>query len=90
MTEILIRFLKLTPVTINSQAFMGMAAVWLLLLLPCIGSLVSQPWARAEKAIWALVLLIPVAGALLYSVTCLLRADYSSLKFLGFKKRNIR
>lgn len=60
-----------------------MAGIWGVLVINCIASLRFGPLSQRARWFWfVLIVLLPIVGMTLYLLLCLLRADYSFLKFV--------
>lgn len=83
MRDTIIRFLTLDPLNDHPLIYWGMGLVWLALVLNCVGSLRHQTISLTARWIWFFViLLLPIVGMALYLLRCLVKADYSFLKFV--------
>jgi hypothetical protein len=89
MKEIIIRFVLIHP--LNDHPILGwaMGLIWLAMVGNCIASIRQQPISHMARLRWLLtVVLVPLAGMAAYLFYCLLKTDYSFLKFiLGPPKR---
>ena len=75
MIDVFIRFLRCEPRTMLPLINIVLVAVWFLLVISALGSLYSQPWSRAAKLGWLLIILfLPPVGLLAYAGVCLLNS----------------
>lgn len=59
-------------------------AVWILLIVAGVWSVVSRPMRRLSKVAWIIVIFcLPVLGLTVYVFTCLLNADWELLRQMG-------
>ncbi len=83
MRETIVRFFLIQPLNHHPLVYWGLLAVWLLMVGNCIASLRSQPMSLAAKWTWfLLIVLIPIIGMFFYLLLCLIKADYTFLKFI--------
>lgn len=83
MTDVLIRFFGIKPLNDHPMIYAGMLVVWLTLVINCLFSIQSLRVTLFMRWLWfALVVLVPILGMLVYLVRCLLVADYSFIKFV--------
>jgi hypothetical protein len=66
MKDSLSRF-SLEAVKFNSQMFICLVAIWLIVVGTAISSIYSQPLTKKQRMFWVLmVVCLPVAGVLIY------------------------
>lgn len=83
MRDVLVRFLTLQPLNEHPIIPWGMLIVWVCLVGNCVASIRAQPWGFKARLAWLFaVVLIPVAGMAAYLSVCLVKADYTFLKFV--------
>lgn len=83
MRETIVRFFLIQPLNHHPLVYWGLLAVWLIMVGNCISSLRSQPMSLAAKWTWfLLIVLIPIIGMFFYLLLCLIKADYTFLKFI--------
>ena len=88
MTQVLINLLKLKALSTSAEVYLGLFAVWVLMLLAGLGSVFSRRRSGFFTVFWTIVLVcLPVVGMFLYCVASLFLADYSSLKVLGLGRK---
>jgi len=81
MAEVVIRFLTFEVVTVHPMIYLGLAAVWLVLLITALMSVLSLRVGLLAKSLWMLLILtVPVIGLACYALRCLFRGDWSMLK----------
>lgn len=83
MKEILVRFVTIHPM--NDHPILGWALgiIWLVMVANCVASIRQQPIEIKSRLVWMLiVVLVPIFGMAAYLGYCLLKADYSFLKFV--------
>jgi hypothetical protein len=92
MRGIIIRFFTMDILNDHPAVYWGLALIWVILLVAAISSLRSLHVSGKVKAFWlAIILLIPIVGMALYSIRCLIKADWSGLKpFLLPQNRGVR
>lgn len=91
MRETLVRFFTIDPLNEHPLIIWTLAAVWLVLVGNCIASLRVQPMSIATRWFWSiLIVALPIIGMALYLLRCLVKADYSFLKFLMGPPSKIR
>jgi len=84
MREILIRFLSFEALNLIPEIYFALAAVWLLIVAITLVSISSQPIHLVAKLFLVLmVVALPMIGVLLYTIGCLIRADYSYFQQMG-------
>ncbi len=83
MKEVLIRFITIHPMNDHPILGWAMALVWLVLVGNCVASIRQQPMEIRTRLMWMLlVVFVPIFGMLAYLGYCLLKADYTFLKFV--------
>lgn len=83
MRDAIMRFLAINPLNDHPMIYWGMIVVWLVLVLTCFFSIRSLRIGLGARWAWfSLVLCVPVLGMFIYLVWCLIKADYSFLKFI--------
>ncbi len=83
MRETIVRFFLIQPLNEHPLVYWGILTVWLIMIGNCIASLRAQPMSLAAKWTWfLLIVLIPIIGMFFYLLLCLIKADYSFLKFI--------
>ena len=83
MRETLLRFFLVQPLNVHPLVYWGLAVVWIVMILNCAASLRQQPISMAARWTWLiLIIALPIAGMALYLLRCLVKADYSFLKFV--------
>ena len=88
MLEVILNLLKLRALSTSAEVYVGLFAVWLLMLAAGAGSVLSRPWSPVFKIMWLLVLLfLPVVGMGVYCLFSFLVADYSFLKVFGLGQK---
>lgn len=81
MLQIVIRFFTLDVITPHPAIYLGLFAVWVILLVAAGLSILAQKISTAWKAFWfLLVVLVPIAGLAVYALRCLFQGDWSFLK----------
>ena len=86
MRVVINRFLTLSAQNVTEEVLWALGLVYLILVLVTLGSVMFQKSNTAVKMAWALLVIgLPVLGMALYSVWCLLKADYSFLGQFGIK-----
>jgi hypothetical protein len=81
MLQVVIRFLTLEVITEHPVVYIGLGAVWLILLLAAAFSILAQRISRPWKAFWfLLVFFLPILGLAIYALRCLFLGDWSFLK----------
>ena len=89
MLQVIINLLTLRALSTSAEVYLGLAAVWLLMLGAGIASVFSRAWPSWSKLVWCAVLVgMPVVGMALYCLWSLAIADYSFLKVLGFSRKH--
>lgn len=84
MRAVFIRFFTLNAENVIPEIYLGMAAVYLILLTASLFSIKSLQASSKSKAAWSVVVvLVPVLGMFIYSLRCLVRADFRFLKEFG-------
>jgi len=83
MRETLVRFFLIQPLNQHPLVYWGILAVWLVMIGNCVASLRRQPMSLAAKWTWFLfIVLLPIIGMFFYLLRCLIKADYTFLKFI--------
>ena len=83
MREVFNRFITFDALNDHPMIHAGLAIIWVLLLVAAFLSIRSQTFGAVAKWIWFLVILaLPILGLAIYAVWCLVRADWSFLKFI--------
>ncbi len=83
MKDVLVRFLTLQPLNEHPIIPWGLLLTWLALVANCGASIWSQSWSLKTRLVWLFtVFLIPVVGMAAYLSVCLVRADFSFLRFV--------
>jgi hypothetical protein len=91
MRETVIRFVTIDPLNEHPLIYWGLAIVWMVLVGNCIASLRVQPISVTARWLWViLIVALPIVGMALYLVRCLLKADFSFLKFIMGPPAKIR
>lgn len=83
MKEIFFRFVTIHPM--NDHPILGWALgiIWLVMVANCVASIRQQPIEIRLRLVWTLIIvLVPIFGMAAYLGYCLLKADYSFLKFI--------
>lgn len=90
MKTAITNFLTLNVMSSHPVVYVGLAGVWLVILIASFVSVRSLPVSTAAKVFWlAVILLLPVVGLGLYCFYCLCRADWGFLEiFLSKPKPN--
>ena len=84
MRAVFIRFFTLNAENVIPEIYLGMVAVYLILLTASLFSIKSLQASSKSKACWSvIVVLVPVLGMFIYSLRCLVRADFKFLKEFG-------
>lgn len=90
MLRVLIKFLTLQVENVHPFSYLGVAVVWILLLVSSISSLRSIEVSKPEKIAWfALILFLPILGLALYCLRCLSLADWSFLSPILSKPKQV-
>lgn len=88
MLQVLINFATLNALNSPPEVYIGLAAIWVLLLSAGIASVVSRARSAWVAAVWIVfILIVPIAGLFVYCVWCMLSADYSFLKMFGLHRQ---
>jgi hypothetical protein len=88
MVQAIINFLTFNALNTPPEIYYGLAFVWLLLLGAGIASVLSRQGRIWLKLLWLLVLIgLPVVGLLIYSIVCVITADYGFLRLFGLHRR---
>lgn len=83
MRETLLRFITIQPLNDHDIIPWAMALVWLALILNCLASLRQQAITTRARLFWVVgIVCAPIIGMAVYLTYCLIKADYSFLKFL--------
>ena len=91
MRETIVRFFTIDPLNEHPLIYWTLAAVWLVLIVNCIASLRVQPISISMRWFWIiLIVALPIGGMALYLLRCLVKTDYSFLKFLMGPPSKIR
>jgi hypothetical protein len=81
MRNFLFNLLTLSPQTVSPEGLLACGlvwvAVWAVLIADVTGSEKSMLW----KVLWVIVVTVPVVGGILYSLRCLLTAEWASAVF---------
>jgi apolipoprotein N-acyltransferase len=91
MKEIFFRFITIHPM--NDHPILGWAlgVIWLVMVANCVASIRQQPIEIRSRLMWMLIVaLVPIFGMAAYLGYCLLKADYSFLKFILGPPKHIR
>ncbi|MBE7497038.1 MAG: PLDc N-terminal domain-containing protein [Verrucomicrobiaceae bacterium] len=84
MRSIINNFLQLQAQNVESAVLLGLAGIYVLLLLTTVSSVVSRPRGFFFKLAWSLLIVtLPFAGMALYACLCIWQADRSFLSQLG-------
>jgi hypothetical protein len=89
MRETLLRFITIQPLNDHDIIPWAIALVWLALILNCLASLRQQAITARARLLWVVgIVCAPIIGMAVYLIYCLIKADYSFLKFfLGSPSR---
>ncbi len=84
MRQIIIDFLLLRAQNSHPMVYLGLAFIYLMMLGSSISSISQESCGRGKKSFYViLVLALPLVGMLVYTLSCIWRADHSAL--LRFK-----
>lgn len=88
MLQILINFFTLNALNTPPEVYIGLAAIWALLLAAGVASIILRALSVWTAAGWIVLLLgLPIVGMFVYCVWCMLSADYSFLKMFGLHRQ---
>ncbi len=88
MTQIFQRFFKFEAITVSPVVWLGLGAVWILLIISAFGSLTTQSWSSGSKKAWGLaIVVVPIGGLFFYALASLLSADFSRFFERGFRRK---
>ena len=88
MLQVLINFFTLNALNTPSDVYLGLAAIWVLLLTAGIASVVSRARSAWTAAVWIVLMLgLPIVGMFVYCVWCMMSADYFFLKMIGLHRQ---
>lgn len=95
MKDVIFRFVYAEAITTHPMIYWGIAGAWIAMLIGAFLSIRQQMIGASGKWVWLmLIVLVPVGGLFLYLIWCLLRVDYSFLKFIvgppGRLRRSVR
>lgn len=83
------RLLSMEAVTVIPEVYWGLLVVFIIFLLVSAASVISQPFGAGMKALWlAVLLLLPLLGLWIYSLRCIIFADYSFLRDWGIVRNS--
>lgn len=83
MIQVILRFFRFNVVNDHPMVYWGLGFVWLLILIAAASSLRSLDISRSRKWAWfLLILLVPILGLAVYAISCLIGANWTSLKAL--------
>jgi len=89
MLQVIINLLTLRALSTSAEAYVGVLAVWLLMLGAGFSSVFSRNWPVWLKLLWVLLLVgVPIVGMFFYCLLSLILADYSFLKLLGLNRKS--
>jgi hypothetical protein len=84
MRQVIIDFLFFRAQNSHPMVYIGLAAVYLVMIGCSISSICKESYGRGTKTFYIiLVLAVPLLGMLAYTLHCIWRADYSAV--LRFK-----
>lgn len=87
MRTILNNLLQLQAQNVEDTVFLGLAMLYILVLLTTLSSILTRPRGVLFKLAWSLLsLLLPFFGMAVYALYCIWQADHSFLNQLGFTK----
>lgn len=82
-------FLFLRIITVSDGILFVLAGIWITMVILGLWSVFSSPRHLGVKFLWSLLILgIPLAGLLLYSLSCLFAADWAIITQMGFFSRS--
>lgn len=88
MVPAIINFLSFNALNTAPEVYFGLALAWLLLVGAGIASVLSRQGAFWLKLFWLMVLIgLPVVGLFIYSIVCVVTADYAFLKLFGLHRQ---
>jgi hypothetical protein len=85
MHDVIVRFLTLDALNVIPEIYIALVLVWIGIVTVTFLSIGSQRLPLWAKLFWIIVtVMVPIGGVFLYTIFCLLRADYSYLQQMGF------
>ena len=85
MRTTLVHFLTFRAQNVSPEVYWALAVIYALMVVATVASILSEKNGAIRKFLWLLViLLLPLAGMLLYTMRCMVIADFGFLKQLGF------
>ena len=89
MERFVSRLFSLEAVTIIPEVYWGLLAVFVVLLVASISSVMGQSIGGGAKVAWmAVLLLLPLLGLWIYALRCVVFADYSFLRDWGIVRNS--
>lgn len=87
--SLLRNFLTFNLITVSDENLWMLGAVWLVLIATGIWSVLSCPAHFVKKILWCVgIICLPIVGLSLYSLTCLLTAEWEILRQMGFLSKS--
>lgn len=84
MRAVFIRFFTFNAENVIPEIYLGMAIVYMILLIATFFSIKSLQISVLSKFVWsAIVIALPLLGMLIYSFRCVIRADFRFIKEFG-------
>jgi hypothetical protein len=81
MRNFFFNILTLSPQTISPEGLVACGVVWLAVWWVLIADVTGSGKSPAAKVFWVVVVTVPVLGGIIYSLKCLLTADWASAVF---------
>ncbi|MBX7211963.1 MAG: hypothetical protein K1X78_26895 [Verrucomicrobiaceae bacterium] len=83
------KLLSLHPITVSDAVITVLVGVWVVLVVLGLWSVFSIPRSMLSRVAWSLLIVfVPIAGLLSYSLACLFSADWGILTQMGFFSRS--
>lgn len=88
MRDLIFKWIRLDAQNYIPAVWVGVAAIWLGLVIIAITSVRSQSISASAKTGWILLIVfVPFAGLFTYCCFCLTKIDYYALDFFLLRKR---
>ena len=81
MRSVFINFISLHAENVSAEVWIGLAAIYVVMVGITLTSVWSNTWSKRASLIWTtIVVALPIVGIFVYSLASLSRCDFSFLK----------